>query len=156
VLIDGDGVIFKPELITRGRAGGQEAALMLSNHVKDHINCLGEIQQPKIFVNIFFNKYGLSSTLQREFPASNAARELVNFMHGFSQASERFLMADVGSGKEAADAKMRGKALGKPSIVQLFISIVAILEDEIALPQTYKIIFGGKSPVRIRIRYSLY
>jgi hypothetical protein len=28
---------------------------------------------------------------------------------GFNQAAERFMIVDVGSGKEAADAKIKGK-----------------------------------------------
>jgi hypothetical protein len=32
-----------------------------------------------------------------------------DFIVGFNQAAERFLMVDVGSAKEAADAKIKGK-----------------------------------------------
>ncbi|KAJ7249498.1 hypothetical protein B0H12DRAFT_693927 [Mycena haematopus] len=49
-----------------------------------------------------------------------------DFVLGFNQATERFLMVDVGSTKEAADAKLK-----------------VYLEDEIRLPETFKIIFGG-------------
>jgi hypothetical protein len=32
-----------------------------------------------------------------------------DFYIGFNQAAEKFLMVDVGSGKEAADAKIKGR-----------------------------------------------
>ena len=33
---------------------------------------------------------------------------LENFVHGFNQAAERFVMVDIGYGKEMADAKIKG------------------------------------------------
>ena len=65
---------------------------------------------------------------------------------GFNQAAERFLVVDVGSAKEAADAKIKSK--GYSFIPILFFSQIlpsAHLQDAILLPQTYKIIFGGRA-----------
>jgi len=50
----------------------------------------------------------------------------MTLLWGFNQAAERFVMVDVGNGKEAADAKLK-----------------VHLEDNIRLPQTSKILFGG-------------
>ena len=56
-----------------------------------------------------------------------AKQKFEDFAFGFNQAAERFVMVDVGSGKEAADAKIK-----------------VILEDNVRLPQTCKILFGGE------------
>jgi hypothetical protein len=40
------------------------------------------------------------------FPAAKARFD--DFMMGFNLAAERFIMVDVGSAKEAADAKIKG------------------------------------------------
>lgn len=49
-----------------------------------------------------------------------------DFITGFNQAAERFSVLDVGNAKEAADAKIK-----------------AHLEDDIRLPQTFKVVFAG-------------
>ncbi|KAF8914072.1 hypothetical protein CPB84DRAFT_54396 [Gymnopilus junonius] len=83
------------------------------------------MNQYQLSVYVFLNKRGLTDTLGRAglLAAKNKFEE---FIIGFNQAAERFLMVDVGSAKEAADAKIK-----------------ALLEDEIRLPQTERIIFGG-------------
>ncbi|KXN86378.1 hypothetical protein AN958_10240 [Leucoagaricus sp. SymC.cos] len=125
VLLDGDGAIFKPQLISSGQAGGRKAAALLLESIKEHVSSLGELHQFQTSVYIFFNKRGLAETLSRcGHPSARVRFE--EFISGFNQATERFMMVDVGSDKEAADSKLR-----------------AFLEDEIRLPQTYKIIFGG-------------
>lgn len=53
------------------------------------------------------NKRGLADTLGRAgFSAAKARFD--DFMMGFNLAAERFIMVDVGSAKEAADAKIKG------------------------------------------------
>jgi len=56
---------------------------------------------------MFFNKRGLMETFGRigNFVAKTRFED---FCMGFNEAAERFLMVDVGSGKEAADAKIKG------------------------------------------------
>jgi len=56
-----------------------------------------------------------------------AKRGFEDFCLGFNQ-TERFMMVDVGHGKEAADAKVKVKVM---------------LDDSIRSPQTSKILFGG-------------
>ncbi|KAF9451614.1 hypothetical protein P691DRAFT_662752, partial [Macrolepiota fuliginosa MF-IS2] len=125
VLLDGDGAIFTPQLIALGQSGGHKVASQLSESIKTHILSLDEIRQFQLSVYVFFNRRGLADTFNRCGHHAAKAR-LEDFITGFNQATERFMMVDVGSGKEAADAKIK-----------------AYLEDEIRLPQTYKILFGG-------------
>jgi len=120
-LIDGDGTIFRSTLIEAGRQGGHHAALTLTDSITQYLHANVGANQYQIWVYVFFNKGGLYSILP--FDVRN---KLEDFIVGFNQASERFMMVDVGAGKEAADAKVKG-----------------LLETEIRLPQTEKIVFGG-------------
>lgn len=61
----------------------------------------------QIWLTIFCNKSGLLETL-----ISNnicTADEFEAFVIGFNQASPLFSIMDVGSGKEAADSKIKGE-----------------------------------------------
>jgi len=125
VLLDGDGAIFVPQLIALGQAGGHKAASQLSQSIKEYIYSFDESRQFQLSVYIFFNKRGLADTFNR-YSYHSARGRLDDFVMGFNQSTERFMMVDVGNGKEAADSKIK-----------------AFLEDEARSPQTYKIIFGA-------------
>jgi hypothetical protein len=106
-LIDGDGSIFSNELIADGQAGGHLAAKRLSDATAHYLSSNCAINQFQLWVYVFFNKRGLLETFGRAgLPLPKA--KLDDFVLGFNQAAERFLMVDVGSGKEAADAKIKG------------------------------------------------
>jgi hypothetical protein len=106
-LIDGDGSIFSNELIADGQAGGHLAAKRLSDAIGQYLSSNCAINQFQLWVYVFFNKRGLLETFGRAgLPIAKA--KLDDFVLGFNQAAERFLMIDVGSGKEAADAKIKG------------------------------------------------
>lgn len=61
----------------------------------------------QLYVYIFLNKRGLSDTFNRH-GLLQAKRSFDEFIIGFNQAKERFLMVDVGNAKEAADSKIKG------------------------------------------------
>ncbi|KAF9469028.1 hypothetical protein BDZ94DRAFT_1304168 [Collybia nuda] len=124
-LLDGDGAIFSSDLIAQGQAGGHAAARMLSDSILQHLTLAYGTNQYQLWVYVFFNKRGLMDTFGRVGDIQ-AKMKFDDFIVGFNQAAERFLMVDVGSAKEAADAKIK-----------------VHLEDDIRLPQTYKVIFGG-------------
>ncbi|GLB33667.1 putative zinc finger protein [Lyophyllum shimeji] len=124
-LLDGDGAIFSGDLIAQGKTGGHTAAQKLSDSILQHLSSTYGANQYQLWVYVFLNKRGLVDTFGRV--GNNMAKQkFEDFMTGFNQAAERFLMVDVGDAKEAADAKIK-----------------AHLEDQIRLPQTYKIVFGG-------------
>ena len=60
-----------------------------------------------LWVYLFYNKRGLLETFGR-VGLSAAKLKFDDFIIGFNQAAERFLMVDVGGSKEAADAKIKG------------------------------------------------
>lgn len=61
----------------------------------------------QLWVYIFFNKRGLGEALGRSGHVTSRLK-LDDFVVGFNQAAERYLMVDVGGAKEAADAKIKG------------------------------------------------
>ncbi|KAF8558842.1 hypothetical protein OG21DRAFT_1404128, partial [Imleria badia] len=124
-LLDGDGTIFNPDLIAQGQEGGLEAARLLTESVRHFLTSDLRHEKFHLWVYLFYNKRGLLETFSR-VGLSPARLKFDDFIIGFNQAAERFLMVDVGGGKEAADAKIK-----------------VYLEDNIRLPQTHKIIFGG-------------
>jgi len=106
-LIDGDGAIFSDDLIAEGQSGGHRAAKMLSEATAQYLDSHCGLNQFQLWVYVFFNKRGLLDTFARSGLGMLKAN-FEDFIMGFNQAAERFLMVDVGSGKEAADAKIKG------------------------------------------------
>jgi hypothetical protein len=124
-LLDGDGMIFTQELMSQGQEGGLAAARKLTERVRQFISTSEGFEQYQLWVYLFYNKRGLLETFGR-VGLTTVRAKFDDFMMGFNQAAERFIMVDVGGSKEAADAKLK-----------------VHLEDNIRLPQTYKIFFGG-------------
>ncbi|KAJ7663890.1 hypothetical protein DFH06DRAFT_1042083 [Mycena polygramma] len=125
MLLDGDGAIFSTEFIRQGQKGGHAAAQLLSDSTLQLIAANYGPRPVQLWVYVFFNKRGLIETFRRAH-FTGLINKFEDFVMGFNQAAERFLMVDVGNTKEAADAKLK-----------------VYLEDEIRLPETFKIIFGG-------------
>ena len=82
---------------------------MVTKGIADYLQNCGF--QPRgrlwLWVTIYFNKKGLHDILVLNRHCTSEQFE--GFLLGFSQASPRFLIADVGYGKEAADVKIKGK-----------------------------------------------
>ncbi|KAL1739153.1 hypothetical protein HDZ31DRAFT_69233 [Schizophyllum fasciatum] len=125
VLLDGDGAIFVNDLIARGQEGGHAAAQRLLESITSHLEDTVGPGAYQVWVYIFFNKRGLTETFGRAgLPTVKAKFD--EFVLGFNQSAERFMMLDVGKTKEAADAKIR-----------------VLLEDEIRMPYTVRVYFAG-------------
>jgi hypothetical protein len=107
-VIDGDGAIFDLDLISQGKPGGSMAAQMLTKFTQDHLLEIYNIDQFQLWTYVFYNKRGLLEALARAGMESKA-KYFEEFIIGFNQAGERFLMVDVGSGKEMADTKVKGE-----------------------------------------------
>ncbi|KAI0068924.1 hypothetical protein BV25DRAFT_1904237 [Artomyces pyxidatus] len=123
-VIDGDGTIFAPELLAAGQEGGRSAARLLTEAVRGHLQPSG-LERYQLLVYIFYNRRGLVDALGLgKLPDARGGFD--EFVVGFNQAGGRFLMVDVGSGKDEADAKLR-----------------VYLEDNVRSPQTLKVFFGG-------------
>lgn len=104
---------------------------------------LSSLDQFQLWVYIFYHHAGLHGILGRS-AHSGAYAAFHDFVRGFNKASERFIMVDVGEGKEAADAKIKGQShLHTFSAALLNEQCIAHLEDDIRIPQVSKIVFGG-------------
>lgn len=102
-VIDGDGYPFSPDYIRQGRSGGQKAATALKAKLVAEIG--SEVQ---LLVFVYLNRAGMTDAMM----SNNLIRrrtEFDEFIMGFNQASPLFHLVDVGQGKEAADAKIRGR-----------------------------------------------
>ncbi|KAG8738332.1 hypothetical protein FRC10_006975 [Ceratobasidium sp. 414] len=128
--VNGDGCIFNENLLMLGTEGGREAAFKLRQHIITHY---GSSQD--LLVHVFFNREGLGKTLRTYLgiqPATFGA-----FITGFNTASPLMSMLDVGSGKEAADAKIRGGNIASCYWTHEQMRIF------VRFPHVKKIYFGG-------------
>jgi hypothetical protein len=110
-LIDGDGNIFSQDHLRLGEAGGREAAMLLTKgltqYMTDKVDA-GLSGRAQVWLTVFCNKTGLLDTLTGNGICTAEAFEA--FVRAFNQASPWFSIVDVGHGKEAADAKIRGQS----------------------------------------------
>ncbi|KAJ7038164.1 hypothetical protein C8F04DRAFT_370482 [Mycena alexandri] len=104
-LIDGDGHIFKKELITQGRSGGRQAAMLLTKGLTDYTARATDISRAQVWLTVFCNKSGLIDTLVNQDICTKEQFE--EFCFGFNQAAPLFSILDVGPGKESADSKIK-------------------------------------------------
>ncbi|TLS26420.1 hypothetical protein PpBr36_04434 [Pyricularia pennisetigena] len=121
-LIDGDGLVFKPEFLRQGIEGGRRAAttfrMLVLEQCGDHAN---EIQ---VMVKIVANLASLAKALKAEGSIQNE-NDLRDFFIGFSQYISSFDFVDIGTGASNHSSKIKGKhvLLGvshDPSYAQFF------------------------------------
>lgn len=109
VLVDGDGAIFNNELLQDPRQGAPEAALRLTQAVRNYLKDtpLGSEDVP-IVVRIFANLNGLAKSLFHH-NAIDSEDKMRVFAEQFTNSRAEFDFVNVGHGKENADSKMRSK-----------------------------------------------
>ncbi|KAG1780138.1 hypothetical protein EV702DRAFT_1080947 [Suillus placidus] len=141
-VIDGDACIFNDLLLRQGHEGGRQAAQQLTRAVADYltsedVHVLGRLS---FWVTIFFNKAILASVLERHKLCS--PEQLDAFIMGFSQSSPRFVLVDVGYGKDATFTKITGRhvLISVPSITYAHLEY---LQTYLRFPQTQRIFFAG-------------
>ncbi|KAG8218787.1 hypothetical protein J3R82DRAFT_4462 [Butyriboletus roseoflavus] len=105
-VVDGDACVFTEALLKQGHEGGRQAAQQLTKAVADYltsqdIHVLGQLS---FWITIYYNRIGLASVLERHQICTS--EQLEAFTMGFSQASPRFLLVDVGYGKDATYTKI--------------------------------------------------
>ena len=107
-LIDGDGNIFSPELVSTGHTGGGQAAHLLNRGITQHLKTLTgtSTKNPQIWVTIYCNLTGLRDTFINYHHCT--VEQYNAFIDGFNMAAPLFSIVDAGSSKEAADTKLKG------------------------------------------------
>lgn len=103
---------------------------MLAESVRLDFIAKYQLEQYHLYVYVFYNKQGLVNAIGRA-GYFDAKLKFDEFSFGFNQAAERFIMVDVGGGKEQADAKIKGA---------LFLFFSHLPTESIYLKCTWKII----------------
>ncbi|CAJ2510746.1 Uu.00g063710.m01.CDS01 [Anthostomella pinea] len=106
VLIDGDGLIFKENLIKQGIEGGRRAANDLRQSIAEQCT---SVYETEIIAKVVANFSGLNKAMKRD-GSVDSEMDLKDFMMGFNQAKASFDFVDVGHGKERADSKIKETA----------------------------------------------
>lgn len=120
--------------MSQGQDGGLAAARKLTERIRQFMSAEG-FEQYQLWVYLFYHKRGLLDTFGR-MGWSTVKTKFDEFMLGFNQAAERFIMVDVGSSKEAADAKLKGELAPMVicRILKLFLDIQFILKITFVFP----------------------
>ena len=104
VLIDGDGMLFKEDLIRKGIEGGKQAANALRDSILEQCHELAN--EMEIAAKVCANVTGLSKAMLRDGSLKNTD-DLRDFTLGFTQGKASFDFVDVGHGNERADSKIK-------------------------------------------------
>ncbi|KAK3707223.1 hypothetical protein LTR37_012223 [Vermiconidia calcicola] len=106
VLVDGDGYVFEDDLVSTGTEGGQQAARLLHDAVKDSLRSRG-LDHCRIMVRVYANLAGLSKHLSKAKLTGPEKRSLAPFAASFTRSYDLFDFVDAGDLKENADFKIR-------------------------------------------------
>jgi len=112
VIIDGDGAVFREDLIAEGEDGGSQAAHELHASLQNFLQEAYNLPHIEIFVQVVLNLEGLTKALFVSGALKGVEDRacLAKFGRGFARAQPLFSFNDVGWGKEQADHRVR-KAL---------------------------------------------
>lgn len=105
-LIDGDGMIFTKEYLSKGEKGGKDAATMLHAALSDYVSTnLGHLEGVRIVVRVYCDVSALNESLSlcKEVDRTHT---LQDFIRGFNSTKLLFDFIDVGNRKDAAGDKL--------------------------------------------------
>lgn len=106
LLVDGDGYVFRDNLVSRKEDGGSNAAQILNEAIKDSLRRKG-LEHCQVMVRIYANVVGLSKTLSKTGLAGPEKRSLAPFIANFNRSYGLCEFIDAGELKENADFKLR-------------------------------------------------
>jgi hypothetical protein len=103
---------FHEKYLSRGLAGGQAAADQFMEKVREHLvalgSAIGDAKAVPVVVRAYANLSGLAQACVRDKKLSSVG-DMTQFWIGFTRRYPLVDFVDVGSGKEEADNKLRGK-----------------------------------------------
>lgn len=126
-----------PEHIRQGRSGGQNVATALKAKLMAEIK-----PDVQLLVFVYLNRVGLIDAMMSNDLIGRRA-DFDDFITGFNQASPLFHLVDVGPGKEAADAKIRGEYAYHVIYAASFRTGSDLCNYFARAPQTRRIFFAG-------------
>ena len=105
-------MIFDDRLLSKGEAGGKEAASLLWNQVAEYVhqNLDNVPSDYKIVTRIYANLKGLGDTCHKS-GIIDKSETIEDFARGFTGGKQLFDFVDVGVGKDRADDKLSGGLL---------------------------------------------
>ena len=110
-VIDGDGAIFRDDLLAEGAEGGAKAAYALKSEIKQHLKQLypdSATDDWEIIVQVVLHQDGLARAIQNSHQVRGfSAQSFHAFTREFRRTESLFDFTDVGSGKERADHRIR-------------------------------------------------
>ena len=108
-VIDGNANTFHPSLLVQGQQGGQRAAQQLTQGLAEDLSqeAVQVFGRLSFWITVYLSRNSLLETLGGNSLCT--PEQLEAFLIGFSQASPRFQLVEVGAGKEAVDAKIKGQ-----------------------------------------------
>ncbi|KAF4441584.1 hypothetical protein F53441_11988 [Fusarium austroafricanum] len=108
VVIDGDCMLFRDDLVQAGLEGGKQAISQLKQSVESKVKALNSATPPhlQIIVRVYANLKGLAQAYQSSGVLSSGAI-LEDFVRGFNMGDPLCDFVDAGNGKECADEKVK-------------------------------------------------
>lgn len=105
-LLDGDGMVFTKELLSKGEKGGKEAATLLHAALSEYVATnLGHLDAVRIAVRVYGDTSTLADALLQCKEIDKAAT-FQDFIRGFNSTKLLFDFVDVGNRKDAAGDKL--------------------------------------------------
>ncbi|KAK0190859.1 hypothetical protein F5146DRAFT_1046043 [Armillaria mellea] len=125
-VINGSASMFCTSLLSQGFRGGNEAAKQLTKVIAEYLanESVQVVRGLSFWVTVYFNKSEVLSTLLGHELCTEEQFE--SFLAGFSHASPRFMVVDVGYNTEDVTMKIR-----------------EYLQTYAKLPLTLRMFFGG-------------
>ena len=107
-VIDGNKNIFTDTLLKQGHLGGRQAAQHITKGIAEYLSNEGVhvFGRLSFWVTVYLSQTQLLETLAAHNKCT--AEQFEAFCIGFTQASPRFLVVNVGPGKDAVEVKVRG------------------------------------------------
>jgi hypothetical protein len=152
VLLDGDGAIFRDDLIAKGEEGGTEAAHLLQAEIVKYLQDRypeSNVNDWSIIVQVWLNMEGCSRKLHQAGVTTDNHTQLQSFLKQFCRAQPLFSVVDVGYGKEEADHKWREMLRVMSKVTQCKHLIYGPCHDSGSVPVIRQ--FAGDQAMRLRM-----